>query len=323
MAQRYANELGSEIEFNGPSTGTIINTVGLQQDTYYVKSDKPSSLNTVLHPAKTHITRKKLRNSLGLESSSRYINKITSLAKEFELICKKWKSIPDIMFYVNDNNRQQQVNTQTYQTYKIGQQIDDTWRICHSSKESATYILTSCTPIAHSLYKARHDKMLRLIYYCLLDKYDSLHQQTLPPWYRQSPPKVRVKNSKAKMFWDVQDLLETCHQEGANKPDIVVLDKENETAYLFQGTICEIGKIVERTIAKQNKYTDLRYGLKRLCSLNTVTQINLVMDFVGEYHTKLINELINLFGERRKVCEMLIDCQKWVLSQNCEIVKKF
>ena len=78
---------------------------------------------------------------------------------------------------------------------------------------------------------------------------------------------------------------------------------------------------------KDNSKTEQKDGLeirseKATGSLNTVTQINLVMDFVGGYHIKLINELINLFGERRKVYEMLIDCQKWVLSQNCEIVKK-
>ena len=30
----------------------------------------------------------------------------------------------------------------------------------------------------------------------------------------------------------------------------------------------------------------------------------------------------NIFGERRTVIELLMDCQKWVWSQNCEIIKK-
>ena len=46
------------------------------------------------------------------------------------------------------------------------------------------------------------------------------------------------------------------------------------------------------------------------------------MDFVGGYHSKLVNDFINLFGERRTVVELLMDCQKWVWSQNCEIIKK-
>ena len=46
------------------------------------------------------------------------------------------------------------------------------------------------------------------------------------------------------------------------------------------------------------------------------------MDFVGGYHSKLVNDFINLFDERRTVVELLMDCQKWVWSQNCEIIKK-
>ena len=50
-------------------------------------------------------------------------------------------------------------------------------------------------------------------------------------------------------------------------------------AYVIEGTICEIVKIEERTLTEQNKYTDLQYGLTRLYSLDTIIQINVVMDF--------------------------------------------
>ena len=59
VAQRYASKLGAEIEFNNPSTETIIHTTGPQPHTYVVKSDKPSSLNVALHPVK------KMRKSPG------------------------------------------------------------------------------------------------------------------------------------------------------------------------------------------------------------------------------------------------------------------
>ena len=81
------------------------------------------------------------------------------------------------------------------------------------------------------------------------------------------PPTTPISNSRkleSKNFWDVQHLVSTCPEEVANKPDIIVLDKEKDMAYVIEGTICEIGKIEERTLTKQNKYTDLRYGLKRL-----------------------------------------------------------
>ena len=81
-------------------------------------------------------------------------------------------------------------------------------------------------------------------------------------------------------------------------------------AYVIERTICEIGKIEGRTLTKQNIYTDLQYGLKRLYSLDTIIQINVVMDFVGGYHSKLVNDLMSLFGERRTVFELLMDRQK-------------
>ena len=123
------------------------------------------------------------------------------LAKESQLIYKKWKNVPDIVFSINDNIHQQLVNTRTYQKCKIGQQTDDTCRICHSSKESTTHILTSFTPIAQSLYKARHDKMLRPIHFRLLEKYDLLNQQNLLPWYRQPTPISNSRKIESKDFF--------------------------------------------------------------------------------------------------------------------------
>ena len=222
IAQRYAYDLGVEIEFNSPSFGTIIHTAGPQPHTYVVKSDKPSSLNIALHPAKKTSYEEKVQEQSRTGKFFLLHQQDHDLAKESQLIYTKWKNIPDIAFSINDNIYQQLVNTRTYQKCKIGQQIDDICRICHSSKESTTHILTSCTPIAQSLYKARHDKMLRPMYYRLLETYDLLNQQNLLPWYRHPPPLATVENSRAKIFWDVQHLLSTCPEEGANKPDIVV-----------------------------------------------------------------------------------------------------
>ena len=148
VAQRYVYDLGVEIDFNNPSIGTIIHRTGSQPHTYVVKSDKPSSLNIALHPAKKTSYERKVQE----QPWTGKFFLLHDLAKESQLIYKKWKNIPDIVFSINDNIRQQLVNTRTYQKCKIGQQIDDTCRICHSSKESTTHILTSCTPIAQSIH---------------------------------------------------------------------------------------------------------------------------------------------------------------------------
>ena len=61
----------------------------------------------------------------------------------------------------------------------------------------------------------------------------------------------------------------------------MVFDQETYIALLDTGHApCQV-IIEERTLTKQNKYTDMRQGLQRLYSLDTIIQINVVMDFVG------------------------------------------
>ena len=67
---------------------------------------------------------------------------------------------------------------------------------------------------------------------------------------------------------------------------------------------------------KQEKYIDLRKGIKNLYKDHTVTQINEVFDL------KMEKELNNITGTDKETEYVIIKCQKWLLSQNNEIVKK-
>ena len=114
VAQRYASELGVEIEFNNPSTGTIIHTTRPQQHTYVVKLDKPSSLNIALHPVKKTSDEEKAQEHPWTGKFFLLHQQDHELAKESQLIYKKWKNISGIVFSINDNICQQLVNTRTY-----------------------------------------------------------------------------------------------------------------------------------------------------------------------------------------------------------------
>ena len=88
------------------------------------------------------------------------------------------------------------------------------------------------------------------------------------------------------------------------------------------GTICTPETIAERTRYKQNKYLDLRLGIKNLYPGYKVKIITLVFDYLGAYYKYLDKELNMLFGP--KVARLTIEqSKKWVISQNCEIVKRF
>ena len=145
-------------------------------------------------------------------------------------ILKKWKNIPDIIYSVNKTIRQQLLPTKTYQQSKAQMTITDTnCRMSHTATESTTHVPSAYSKIAQTLYTARHDKILRPIYHCLLDKYNFQESDHGKPWYQQSLLRAVLENEKAKIYWNVPLYLEKPPENGANKPDVIVHDKETNT----------------------------------------------------------------------------------------------
>lgn len=58
---------------------------------------------------------------------------------------------------------------------------------------------------AHSLYKARHDRMLRPVYHVLLEGYGFEESKHSTPQYKQSHPQPSQENNKAKFLWDIPE----------------------------------------------------------------------------------------------------------------------
>ena len=102
-----------------------------------------------------------------------------------------------------------------------------------------------------------------------------------------------------------------CPKDGANKPDISILDKKNTEWSLVEGAICTPGTIAERTKYKQNKYVGLMLGIKNLYPGYKVKLI-IVFDYLGAYYKDLDEELNMLFGPN--VARLTIErSQKWVI----------
>ena len=87
--------------------------------------------------------------------------------------------------------------------------------------------------------------------------------------------------------------------------------------------MCNIGKIQERELYKQAKYTELRAEIKRLYKVKEIQQINAVFDFQAGYNKTLEENLIHFTGRKQTAKKVIQQCQKWILSQNCEIAKYF
>lgn len=123
-------------------------------------------------------------------------------------------------------------------------------------------------------------------------------------------------------MWDIPWKLEKCPMNVANRPDISVLDKNNEEWIIIEGTICNPGTITMRTKHKKDKYIDLNLGTKNLYPGHKVKLITVVFDFLAVYCKDLEEELTSILD--KNFAKTTIErSQKWIISQKCEIVKRF
>ena len=130
-----------------------------------------------------------------------------------------------------------------------------------------------------------------------------------------------MENSRAKINRDVPFQHGKAPENGASRPDIVVLDKEGKTWILIEGTLRSVASIEARTRHKDEKYRELRGGMKRIYKDCKVPQKN-VLDFLGGYHTLLEQEIHSLTANHQETQYLIKKSQKWILCQNAEILKK-
>ena len=54
-----------------------------------------------------------------------------------------------------------------------------------------------------------------------------------------------------------------------------------------------------------------------------VNSIGVIFDFLAAYSTRLENELTKILQDKKVLSKTTEKLQKWITSQNCEIVKRF
>ena len=77
-----------------------------------------------------------------------------------------------------------------------------------------------------------------------------------------------------------------------------------------------------RTKHKEDKYIDLKLGIKKLYPGHKVKLITVVFDFLAVYYKDLEKEITGILDNNLAMTS-IERSQKWIISQNCEIVKGF
>ncbi|XP_066934429.1 uncharacterized protein [Clytia hemisphaerica] len=192
---------------------------------------------------------------------------------------------------------------------------DDSCRICRSSKETIHHIVSGCTALAPTKYLKRHNDLAKYLHILLLQKHQLDTNDHI--WYNYTPPPV-IENHQTKILWDFS--IQTDHHLQHNKPDILILHKNQRRAIIVDIAVPNDSNIANKRIEKIRKYTDLAIELKAMWNLDRVEIVPFVIGATGVFYKEFDKDIekLELNGMLRH--EM---CQKIILLGTAHIVRAF
>ena len=213
------DELNIECEFDD---GAIV--LGSSDKEICVSDKEPLKVKNIINKANTDRYMKDVQNQLWVRV---FVTQHCNHPQIRHLL-----TVEEHSRHCNVNRNKYQTTTPEYQDLqiqKLHKGVEElSCRLCTEKQETVSHVLCGCSHIAWSLYKTRHDKMLRPVSHALLEKYGFNESDYPSPWYMQSHPQPSKKKNVAKILWDIPWQLEKCPKNGANKPDISILDRKNE-----------------------------------------------------------------------------------------------
>jgi hypothetical protein len=207
------------------------------------------------------------------------------------------------------------INTRNYKKHICGlQSIIDKCRICGTEGETIEHIISSCTVLAQSEYKKRHDIFAKIIHMNLAVKFNLL--KNTQPHYSYTPESC-LENDSYKLYFD-RTILTDIHIKH-NRPDIIILNKQQKQAYLLDIAVPNSHNITQTYNTKINKYLELSVAMRNLWCLEKISILPLVISATGIVPQSLFKNLKILDLDNTLVVEI----QKGILLYSCHIVRKF
>ena len=139
-------------------------------------------------------------------------------------------------------------------------------RMCGQTDEHVMHVLSACTVLAPTEYLHRHNRVGTYIHWRLCQHYQipDIPQK----WYLHVPDPVTTGNV-ATILWDTQ--IQTDRLIRANKPDIVIKDKNTSECWLIDIAIPSDYNIKNKKLEKLSKYKDLEIEIARMWGMRVKT----------------------------------------------------
>ena len=171
-------------------------------------------------------------------------------------------------------------------------------------------MVSSCSKIAQTDYKERHNKVASMLRWNFCRKYNL---PTADKWWEHKVDKVLHKED-VKILWDFN--IQTDKHLAHNIPDITVVEKKR--VWIIDVAIPEDGKIEEKELEKISKYQDLKIEIDRLWE-KQATVIPVVIGSLGAIPQDLRKHLRMIGLESISPSQL----QKTVLLGTAHILRKY
>ena len=95
-------------------------------------------------------------------------------------------------------------------------------RLCGDRDETINHIISECSKLAQTEYKARHDWVGKVIHWEKCKKFQFDHTNT---WYMHNPTHAQ-ENGTHKLLWDFD--IQTDQLIPARRPDLIIINNKKE-----------------------------------------------------------------------------------------------
>ena len=148
-------------------------------------------------------------------------------------------------------------------------------RLCGGADETIDNLVSCCSVLAQKEYKPRHDRVASHVHWMLAKQAGF---PVMDVWWKHSPSRV-CENNFCKLLWDFSLVTDASLRH--NRPDITMVLKQTNEAYLIDIAIPGDSRLTQKLVEKQTKYMDLRIEITRVWNCRRVFVIPIVVGALG------------------------------------------
>ena len=170
--------------------------------------------------------------------------------------------------------------------------------------------MSGCSILTPNEYKNRHDRVGQNLNWKICRHYLI---STPAKWYEHHPDPV-TEGKDVSILWDFP--IHTDRTIQANRPDIVIKGKRNNTCLLIDMSVPSDNNVAAIVFEKLSKYKDLEIEVEKMWHLKTKT-IPVVVGALG-----LIRKCTNAFIEKIPGSPSHQEVQKIVLNSTAHVLRR-